>query len=135
MLTPCLELDLELEHYIIYYEKAELLNSYFSSVFTTEMLICSPFLTAFNGILINTFDITEDLVLSQLCESKSAGLDGIHPKIQREVAHQIALPLSIIFDNLWTQVYIVPDDWKKPTLPLFLRMALVVNQQIIDVLA
>ena len=39
------------------------------------------------------------------------GLDGIHPRILRELAEELAKPLSIIYQQSWSTGE-VPDDWK-----------------------
>ena len=43
------------------------------------------------------------------------GMDGVHPRVLRELAEVVAELLSIIFENLWLSGD-VPDDWKKSSL-------------------
>ncbi|KFQ43407.1 hypothetical protein N333_10227, partial [Nestor notabilis] len=50
--------------------------------------------------------------LKNLNVHKSMGPDEIHPQDLKELANEIAKPLSIIFENSW-QSGEVPDDWKK----------------------
>ena len=42
---------------------------------------------------------------------KSVGLDGTHPRVQRELAEELVKPLSIIYQQSWLTGE-VPDDWR-----------------------
>ncbi|KAF4792688.1 hypothetical protein TURU_119135 [Turdus rufiventris] len=44
-------------------------------------------------------------------EPLSKGSDGIHPRLMRELADELAKPLSIIYQQSW-HTGEVPDDWK-----------------------
>ena len=85
--------------------KAKLLNHYFSSVFTTEDEHEYPDIKLIgleegNTPSLDVIEITEKKVLKELLNlniAKSAGPDGIHPKVLRETATQIVIPLTIIF--------------------------------------
>ncbi|KAF4794276.1 asparagine synthetase [Turdus rufiventris] len=50
-------------------------------------------------------------LLSSLDVHKSMGSDGIHPRVMRELADELAKPLSIIYQQSWDTGE-VPDDWK-----------------------
>ncbi|KFQ55086.1 RNA-directed DNA polymerase from mobile element jockey, partial [Nestor notabilis] len=50
--------------------------------------------------------------LKSLNVHTSMGLDEIHPLVLKDLANEVAKPLSIIFEKSW-QSGEVPDDWKK----------------------
>ncbi|KFQ41139.1 hypothetical protein N333_05105, partial [Nestor notabilis] len=57
--------------------------------------------------------------LKNLKVHKSMGPDEIHPQVLKELANEVAQPLSIIFERSW-QSGEVPDDWKKGNVtPIF----------------
>ncbi|KFW82306.1 hypothetical protein N305_03469, partial [Manacus vitellinus] len=49
--------------------------------------------------------------LNHLDPHKSMGPDGIHPRVMRNLAEELAKPLSIIYQQSWLTGE-VPDDWK-----------------------
>jgi len=58
--------------------------------------------------------IQEEAVNDVLCHLdtyKSMGADGIHPRVLRELAEELAKPLSIIYQQSWLTGEI-PDDWR-----------------------
>ncbi|RMC15011.1 hypothetical protein DUI87_07190 [Hirundo rustica rustica] len=99
-------------------EKAEVLNDYFASVFSEEMTClqdnCPPELVdgvrEQNGPL-----IIEEVAVRELLKCldihKSMGPDGIHLRVMRELADELAKPLSIIYYQSWLTGK-VPDNWK-----------------------
>ena len=52
-------------------------------------------------------------LLYHLDRHKSMGLDGIHPRVLRELAEELAKSLSIIYQKSWLTGE-VPDDWRLP---------------------
>ena len=66
--------------------------------------------------------VTPEVVASKINnmkENKSPGVDGISPKIRKETAQQISMPLAHVF-NMSLQEGIVPLEWKEANIiPLF----------------
>ncbi|NWI48515.1 RTXE polymerase, partial [Picathartes gymnocephalus] len=99
-------------------EKAEVLNAFFASIFNSEEGGVQDEWTLELGDAVGEqcvpLEIHEELVqdlLSHLDTHKSMGPDGIHPRVLRELADELAKPLSIIFHQSWLTGE-VPDDWK-----------------------
>jgi len=97
------------------YDKAEAFNNYFSSVFTVDSQSVLPDVTnkscsvSMEEIVINTDTVLKKLNCINV--NKSAGPDGIHPRILCEVKHQISDALRIIFNESIIK-HKIPDDWK-----------------------
>ena len=96
-------------------QKSELLNSYFSSVFTSECLETLPGMGDFNyEEPFSVVNVTNDTVfnkLKNLKSSKSAGSNGLHPRVLREAAAQLCVPLTILFKRSLDEG-LLPEDWK-----------------------
>ena len=99
---------------------------HFSSVFTRENTTSLPVPeTKFNGSegeKLGQLVVTPEVVASKINnmkENKSPGVDGISPKILKEIVEQISMPLAHVF-NMSLQEGIVPLEWKEANIiPLF----------------
>ena len=95
-------------------EKAEALNNFFSSVFTDESLDNIPDEgPVFRGDYLDIFEITPEMVLKKLQDlnpNKTPGPDGWHPYLLKQLASQLATPLSILFQKSLSEGNL-PDDW------------------------
>ena len=95
--------------------KADLLNNYFRSVFTTEQThnILNKGISLFP--VMRNFKVTKDGVLKLLNDlnpAKAAGPDGLPSRVLKLQAHQIAPVLTEIY-NCSLQSGELPQDWKK----------------------
>ena len=105
---------------------AEVLNEYFSSVFTTEDISSLPVpLTKFEGNKsehLGQLFVTPEMIakkIKKMKDNKSPGVDGIPPKLLKEIVDQISTPLANLF-NLSLEEGIVPSEWKEANItPLF----------------
>ena len=98
-------------------EMADALNIYFSSVFTLEdknnLPVQKPLL-ADNVECLTNMLITPAMIVTKikkLTDNKSPGIDGITPKLLKEIAEEISVPLAIMF-NLSLREGTVPHEWK-----------------------
>ena len=82
-------------------EKAEMLNAFFSDVFTEEDLATIPtfeqrtYREPLTDITIN--DDMVAAVLGRLKPNKSPGGNGLHPRALVELKNEVATPLRMIF--------------------------------------
>ncbi|KAI8504383.1 hypothetical protein Bbelb_175010 [Branchiostoma belcheri] len=98
-------------------KKAEVLNTQYVRTFTHEDCSNVPrfILKPLQSDLLKTIVVTEEMVLKQLellRIDKSPGNDGIHPRVLKEAAHELAKPLTIIF-NSSIKSGKLPDQWRE----------------------
>ena len=86
------------------FQMAEVLNEYFSSVFTTE----------------NINSLPVPYKINNMKDNKSPGVDGIPPKLLKEIVEQISTPLAKLF-NLSLEEGIVPSEWKEANITLLFK--------------
>ena len=96
---------------------ADLLNNYFSSVFTVEDLSFIPNASSKfdlqNAEILSEIRIDEKLVeekLAKLNTSKSQGADELNPKLLSELRNVLCKPLTSLF-NTSVQTGVIPQDW------------------------
>ncbi|KFP65327.1 hypothetical protein N322_00874, partial [Cariama cristata] len=65
-------------------------------------------------------EAVSDLLL-HLDMNKSMGLGGIHSRILKELADELAKPISIIYQQSWLTGE-VPDDWRLANVTPFYKM-------------
>jgi hypothetical protein len=99
-------------------ETADLLNSYFASVFTREDCIHIPEpVEMFKGSQsesLSSMTIEEQVVLEKLTKinvGKSHGPDELHGKLLYEIRYEIVKDLTQLF-NLSLETGVVPQDWR-----------------------
>lgn len=104
-------------------DKAEVLNNFFASVFTNEDMSSIPTFPDKNfKSVLHDFEITSEMVLERLLKldkTKSPGPDGIHNRVLKELADDLAQPLADLF-NKSLRSGSVPVSWKTANVtPIF----------------
>ena len=98
-------------------DKADLLNSYFCSVFTKEKLDILPEILDLQNInILQNIELNNVLVtkkLENLNVNKSMGPDELHPRVLKELAVELGQPLAILFTKSLREGKL-PSDWKEP---------------------
>ena len=69
--------------------------------------------------------------IKKMKDNKSPGVDGIPPKLLKEIVEQISTPLAKVFD-LSLEEGIIPSEWKEAKLHRYLRKDRGTNQKITD---
>ncbi|CAJ0939657.1 unnamed protein product [Ranitomeya imitator] len=95
-------------------EKANILNTFFSTVFTAENEMLGEIPRNNENPILRVTNLTQEEVRNRLNKikiDKSPGPDGIHPRVLRELSNVIDKPLFLIFrDSIATGS--VPQDWR-----------------------
>lgn len=93
-------------------EKVQLLNAFFSSLFTARTTVRNPRPCRQESLEKRSLSLVEeDWVQGHLCKldtNKSMGADRIHPQVLRKIANVIAKPYSIIFERSWSTGDLLP---------------------------
>ena len=95
-------------------DKANTLNTFFSSVFVKDTDYVDTYITSNTPNTLSFITITEEQVhkkLSSLNQNKSPGPDHLHPKLIYELSGVLVKPFTILF-NKSIQEGVVPQDWK-----------------------
>ena len=95
-------------------EQAEILNEFYSSVFTTGGASVEKQGERGEGGRLDDVIITESKVISViegLKENSACGPDGIPPRVIKELKNELARPLAILFRKSMDTGKI-PDDWR-----------------------
>lgn len=102
--------------------KCEILNEFFSSVFTNDNGILPMVSKQTLNISSNKIDFSQSVIIKaikKLKASGSAGPDLFPALFWRNAAPGVALPLSIIFSNSFA-LSTLPDEWRLATvIPVF----------------
>ena len=116
-------------------DMAQVLNQYFTTVFTDENMDNIPesrCLCSDENIL-KDVDVSYEAVLKKLEETdpeKAPGDDSIHPVILRKLAQQLAKPLSMMFTRSLKSGQ-VPQDWRLANVtPIFKKGSKKASQQL-----
>ena len=109
------------------FQMAKVLNEYFSSIFTTEDISSLPVpFTKFEGNKsehLGQLFVTPEMIankIKKMKDNKSPGVDGIPPKLLKEIVEQISTPLAKLF-NLSLEEGIVPLEWKEANITLLFK--------------
>ena len=110
------------------FQMAEVLNKYFSSVFTTADISSLPVpFTKFEGNKsehLGQLFVTSEMIankIKKIKDNKSPGVDGIPPTLLKEIVEQISTPLGNLF-NLSLEEGIVPSEWKEAYITKLFKM-------------
>jgi len=97
------------------HEKVQVLSDFFASVYTDKSnnsLPDMPYHDVQHEMCMP--DINSELIeklLTELKSSKSPGPDGVHPRVLKELASELAIPLTKIFKSVM-ETGRIPQSWK-----------------------
>ena len=83
-------------------EKVKVLSDFFKSVYTNEDTSSIPDFKKRTENVLSYVNVTQDdilLALKSLNINKSTGPDGVHPRVLKECAEELAYPLKRLFDR------------------------------------
>ena len=110
-----------------WFQMAEVLDEYSSSVFTIEDISSLPVpFIKFQGSKsehLGQLFVTPEMIankIKKMKDNKSPGVDGIPPKLLKEIVEQISTPLTKLF-NLSLEDGIVPSEWKETNIMLLFK--------------
>ena len=95
-------------------EKVEILSEFFKSVYTDKDTSSVPKYHKRTDETLTSVSVSEDDILQALRSlnvNKSPGPDGVHPRLLKECAEQLAYPLKRLFDRTMKEGKI-PKAWK-----------------------
>ena len=95
-------------------EKCDMFNNFFASVFTKEGDGEMPYFSKDVNNPLETLSVSNEQMykaLNSLNVSKSPGPDEIHPRILKELASELSIPLTMLF-NKSIKDGKIPDKWK-----------------------
>ena len=97
-------------------DKAEVLNDFFSSVFSQEDLTSMPIPEAKKmESFLEQIQISEEDIMKRLHKlkiNKSAGPDSMHPRLLKELSNELTKPLELLFHKS-SEEALIPQQWKK----------------------
>ena len=94
--------------------KAQVLNDFFVSVFTIEDVSSIPERSSVTEANLDSIHVTAEMVnkkLRNLNPNKSPGHDGIHSYLLKQLADEISLPLSMLYNKSLSEG--AHSSWKK----------------------
>ncbi|KAK6189771.1 hypothetical protein SNE40_001767 [Patella caerulea] len=103
-------------------EKAVELNNFFCGFFSKENTMSLPTVPIASSPTLDDIEISQDLVYSKLQKlntTKSPGPDNLHPKVLKELAEVLKIPLSKLYRKSVDEG-VLPEHWKAANItPLY----------------
>ena len=107
------------------FAKASILNEAFVNYGTVDNGVCPKLKPIVISEPLNSVDINGTIVkkyISKLKVNEGPGPDGLPPILYSNLRNHITVPLTSMF-TAFLRVGNIPDIWKKPRLPHYLRRA------------